>query len=196
MTGTRLLILFYTTYGTNHEMAACAEEAAREVGAEVRLRRVRETAPQEVIDGQDALKEQIARMKDIPEAAPEDMEWASAYLISAPTRFSSMPSQMQAFFDTLGPLWQNGVMANKVAGGMTSTQSPHGGQETTLMHLYATFAHWGCIVAAPGYTDDVMFELGNPYGATAIAGEVNDTVKGAIRHQTRRMINIADKLAG
>ncbi|MFX0545023.1 NAD(P)H:quinone oxidoreductase [Roseovarius sp. S1116L3] len=195
MSDTRLLILFYTTYGTNHQMAECAADAAREAGADVRLRRVRETAPQDVIDGQDAWKAQIERMQDIPEAAPEDMEWASAYLISAPTRFSAMPSQMQAFFDTLGPLWQNGVMADKVAGGMTSTQSAHGGQETTLMHLYATFIHWGCVIAAPGYTDDVMFELGNPYGATAIAGEVNDTVRGAIRHQTRRMIGMADKLA-
>ncbi|MFD0859003.1 NAD(P)H:quinone oxidoreductase [Roseovarius aquimarinus] len=192
---TRLLILFYTTYGTNHRMAECAEAAAREAGAEVRLRRVRETAPQEVIDGQDAWKAQLERMKDIPEAVPEDMEWASAYLVSAPTRFSSMPSQMQTFFDTLGPLWQKGAMANKPASGMTSTQSAHGGQETTLMHLHATFIHWGCIVTAPGYTDDVMFELGNPYGATAIAGEVSDTVKGAIEHQTRRMIEIAEKLA-
>ncbi|MEX1234258.1 MAG: NAD(P)H:quinone oxidoreductase [Roseovarius sp.] len=193
MSDTRLLILFYSTYGTNHEMAECAAEAAREAGADVRLRRVRETAPQEVIDAQDAWKAQIERMKDIPEAAPDDMEWASAYLFSAPTRFSLMPSQMQAFFDTLGPLWQKGVMANKVASAMTSSQSQHGGQETTLMHLHATLIHWGCVITAPGYTDEVMFELGNPYGATAIAGEVNDTVRGAIRHQTRRMIGMADK---
>ncbi len=195
MSDTHLLILFYTTYGTNHEMADCAAEAGREAGAEVRLRRVRETAPQEVIDGQDAWKAQVERMQDIPEATPEDMEWANAYLVSAPTRFAAMPSQMQAFFDTLGPQWKKGVMANKVASGMTSTSSLHGGQETTLMHLYTAFIHWGAIVAAPGYTDDVMFDLGNPSGATAIGGEVNDTVRGAIRHQTRRMVEIADKLA-
>jgi NAD(P)H dehydrogenase (quinone) len=196
MADVRLVIPFYTTYGTNHEMAECAADAARAAGAEVRLRRVHETAPQDVIDAQDAWKAQAEKMQDIPEAAPEDMEWANAYLISAPTRFSAMPSQMQAFFDTLGPLWQNGGMANKVASGMTSTNSLHGGQETTLMHLYATFIHWGAIVAAPGYTADVMFELGNPYGATAIAGDVNDTTRGAIRHQTRRMVEMAGKLAG
>ncbi|MFX0542753.1 NAD(P)H-dependent oxidoreductase [Roseovarius sp. S4756] len=116
MSDRRLLILFYTTYGTNHQMAECAVDAAREAGADVRLRRVRETAPQDVIDAQDAWKAQIERMKDIPEAAPEDMEWASAHLVSAPMRFSAMSSQMQAFFDTLGPLWQKGVMAGKVAG--------------------------------------------------------------------------------
>ena len=195
MTDTRLLILFYTTYGTNHAMAECAAEAAREAGANVRLRRVRETAPEKVIEKEKAWKAQLERMQDIPEAGPEDMEWASAYLVSAPTRFSSVPSQMQAFFDTLGPLWQNGVMANKIAGAMTSTNSAHGGQETTLMHLHATFCHWGCVVAAPGYTDDVMFELGNPYGVSAIAGDVNDTVRGAIRHQAGRMVRLAGKLA-
>lgn len=195
MTDVKLVIPFYSTYGTNHTMAECAAEAGRDAGAEVRLRRVAETAPQEVIDGQDKWKAQAERMKDIPAATPDDMAWADAFLFSAPTRFGAMPSQMQAFIDTLGPLWQKGALAGKAASGMTSTSTIHGGQETTLVHLYVTFMHWGAVIVPPGYTDDAMFELGNPYGATAMADEVNDTVRAAIRHQTRRMVDLAGRLA-
>lgn len=194
MPAVKLVIPFYSTYGTNHRMAECAAEAAREAGAEVRLRRIAETAPQEVIDGQEAWKEQAARMADIPEARPDDLDWADAYLFSAPTRFGAMPCQMQSFIDTLGPLWQKGALAGKAASGMTSTNTAHGGQETTLVHLYVTFMHWGAIVVPPGYTDDAMFKLGNPYGASAIAGGVDEGVRAAIGHQTRRLLDVARRL--
>lgn len=194
MTKVKLLIPFYSTYGTNHQMAEIAAEAGKEAGAEVRLRRAAETAPQSVIDGQEAWKAQQEKMKDIPEVTPDDMEWADAYLFSVPTRYGALASQMQAFIDTLGPKWQAGLLANKAASGMTSSQTLHGGQETTLLGLYTTFIHWGAVIVAPGYTDPVMFELGNPYGTSAIAGEVTDTVKKAIQHQTRRTVDMAAKL--
>lgn len=196
MTAVKLTILFYSTYGTNHDMAECAAEAARAAGADIRLRRVRETAPQEVIDGQEKWRAQVTRMEDIALASPEDLEWADAFLFSAPTRFGAMPSQMQSFIDTLGPLWQKGALAGKAASGMSSTNTPHGGQETTLVHLYTTFMHWGAVIVPPGYTADAMFTLGNPYGTTALAGQVDADVRAAIGHQTRRLLDVAGQLAG
>jgi NAD(P)H dehydrogenase (quinone) len=200
MATVRLAIIYYSTYGTNHQMAAIAAEAAKAAGAEVRLRRTRETAPEGVVAGQDPWKAQVERSKHIPEATPEDMEWANAYLFSAPTRYGAAASQMRAFIDTLGPLWMQGKLAGKAASAMSSAQNAHGGQETTVQSLNNTFCHWGCIIVPPGYTDPITFQSGgNPYGVTVTAagdGTIPDAVKDAIRHQARRLVEYAGKIAG
>jgi NAD(P)H dehydrogenase (quinone) len=194
----RLAVVYYSTYGLNHQMAQAAAEAAQAAGAEVRLRKVRETAPEGVVNGQDAWRAHAEKTADVPEATLDDMEWANAYLFSAPTRFGVMASQMRAFIDQLGPLWARGALANKAASAMTSAQNPHGGQESTLLSMYATFMHWGSIIVAPGYTDPVIFASGgNPYGTTATAtGEpLNEQARASIAHQARRLVEIAAKLA-
>ncbi|SMD09494.1 NAD(P)H:quinone oxidoreductase [Primorskyibacter flagellatus] len=193
----KLAIIYYSTYGTNHQMASIAAEAAKDAGAEVRVLKAPETAPESVVAGQDAWKAQAEKTADIPQASVEDMEWANAYLISAPTRFGVMASQMRAFIDTLGGIWSKGGLANKPVSAMTSAQNTHGGQETTLMSFYATVMHWGGIVVAPGYTDEVIYKTGgNPYGYSHNAGEdFSDEAKTAIGHQARRLVEIAGKLA-
>jgi NAD(P)H dehydrogenase (quinone) len=194
----RLAIIYYSTYGTNHQMAETAAEAARAAGAEVRVRKVHETAPAGVVAGQDAWKAHAEATANVQEAAMDDLEWANAYLFSAPTRYGVMASQMRAFIDQTGPLWAAGKLANKAASAMSSAQNPHGGQETTLLSMYATFAHWGCILVPPGYTDPVIYASGgNPYGTTATAAgkPLGDETKASIRHQARRLVEIAGKLA-
>lgn len=196
MSKTKLAIIYYSTYGTNHELALTAEEAAEEAGAEVRLLRVPETAPQEVVEGQEAWKAQQEDMAHIAEVSYEDMEWADAYLFSVPTRFGVPASQMRAFIDTLGPLWQEGKLANKAVSAMTSAQNTHGGQETTLISLYTTFMHWGSIIVSPGYTDESIFAAGgNPYGTSVSAGEqLGEAERAAIAHQARRLLDVATRL--
>lgn len=193
----KLAIIYYSTYGTNHQMATIAAEAAMAAGAEVRLRKAPETAPSEVVAGVDAWKAQVELTADIPHATSADMEWANAYLFSCPTRFGVMASQMRAFIDTLGGVWAKGALANKPVSAMSSAQNLHGGQETTLLSFYATICHWGGIIVAPGYTDPVIYKTGgNPYGYTHTQGtEFTDDAKAAIAHQTRRLIGIAEKLA-
>lgn len=185
-----LAIVYYSTYGTNHQMADIAAAAARTAGAEVRLLRVPETAPRDVIEGQDAWKAQAEKTADIPEATPQDMEWADAYLFSAPTRFGTVASQLRAFIDTLGGQWYNGKLADKAVSAMTSAQNAHGGQESTLLGLYTTFMHWGSVIVTPGYTDQSIFESGgNPYGYSHDAGqEFSEAQKSAIRHQAQRLV--------
>ncbi|GMA17174.1 NAD(P)H:quinone oxidoreductase [Deinococcus metallilatus] len=193
----KLAIVYYSTYGTNYQMAQAAAGAAREAGAEVRVLKVRETAPQAVIDTQDAWKAQQERMADVPEATPADLEWADAYLFSSPTRFGGAASQMRAFIDTLGGLWATGKLANKTFSAMTSAQNPHGGQETTLLTLYITAMHWGSIIVTPGYTDPAIFAAGgNPYGASVTAnGEpLSEADRANIRYQTQRLVEITRKL--
>ena len=194
----KLAVLFYSTYGTNHQMAEIAAEAARAAGAEVKLLRIAETAPEAVVNGQDAWKAQVEKAADIPVAKPEDMEWADAYLFSAPTRFGAAPSQLRAFIDTLGGQWGSGKLANKAVSAMTSAQNPHGGQEATILGLYTTFMHWGSIIVAPGYTDPALFATGgNPYGYSHTQGaEFDDKAKASIGHQAKRTVEIAAKLKG
>lgn len=192
----KLAIIYYSTYGTNYQMASIAAEAAIAAGAEVRLLKVRETAPANVVAGQEAWKEQADKTADIPEATAADMEWANAYLFSAPTRFGVMASQMRAFIDTLGGVWSKGGLANKAVSAMSSAQNTHGGQEATILSFYTTIFHWGGIVVAPGYTDEAIFKTGgNPYGYSHTQGaDFTGEVKASIIHQTRRLIEVAAKL--
>jgi NAD(P)H dehydrogenase (quinone) len=145
----KITVLFYSAYGTNHGIAVEAAHAAKAAGADVRLRRCKETAPDEAVNSQDAWREQLQRMKDIPVATPDDMEWPDGYFISVPTRFGVSASQFRAFVDTLGPLWQNGALANKAITATTSAQNPQGGQEMTIQSIYTTAMHWGAIIVRP-----------------------------------------------
>jgi NAD(P)H dehydrogenase (quinone) len=199
MPNVRLAVVYYSSYGTNHQMAHLAAEAAREAGAEVRLRKVRETVAPAIVATQPKWQAHAQATADVAEVSADDMDWANAYLFSAPTRFGVSASQLRAFIDSLGPLWSRGSLANKAVSAMTSAQNAHGGQETTLIGLYTTMMHWGAIIVAPGYTDPVQYAAGgNPYGVSVTAGDapIADEVKAAIRHQARRLVDVAGRLAG
>jgi len=195
MTQAKIAIVFYSTYGTNHQVALAAAEAAKAAGADVRLRRVAETAPAEVIAGQDAWKEQLDKMQDIAEVSADDMEWADGYFFISPTRFGGVASQMRAFIDTLGGLWFQGKLANKTFTAATSAQNANGGQETTLLSLYITAMHWGTVIVAPGFTDPSVAEAGgNPYGFSTNAGGLEDKGRAAVTHQATRLVEMTNKL--
>lgn len=199
MSDVKLAVIYYSTYGTNHRMAEIAAEAARTAGAEVRLRKVRETAPKEVVEAQDAWKAQAEKTSDIEIVSNDDMIWANAYLFSSPTRYGGAASQVRAFIDTLGPLWMKGELADKCVTAMTSAMNPHGGQETTLQTLYYTFMHWGCILVPPGYTNEAFGAAGgNPYGTSVTAGKegIPDESKKAIEQQAKRLVEITARFAG
>jgi NAD(P)H dehydrogenase (quinone) len=196
MTQARIAIVFYSTYGTNHQVALAAAEAATAAGAEVRLRRIAETAPAEVVAAQEAWKAQLDKMQDIPEVSAEDMEWANGYFFISPTRFGAVASQMRAFIDTLGGLWFAGKLANKTFTAATSAQNAHGGQESTILSLYTTAIHWGAVIVAPGFTDQAIFEAGgNPYGFSTNAGALDDKGRAAVAHQAKRLVEMTAKLA-
>lgn len=192
----KILIAFYSTYGTNHQIAAAAAEAAKAAGAEAKLVRFKETAPAEVVNTQDAWKAQLEKVASIPEITIDDMEWADGYFWSIPTRYGVAASQVRAFVDTLGGLWMKGALVNKTFTATSSAQNTHGGQEATLLSMYTTVMHWGSIIVAPGYTDEVLFAAGgNPYGFSMNAGALDDTGRAAIAHQAKRLVEITKKLA-
>ncbi|MGY5846958.1 NAD(P)H:quinone oxidoreductase [Salegentibacter sp. HM20] len=199
MSKPNVAILFYSATGTNYQLAQWAGEAAKNAGAgEVRVKKVKEVAPQEAINQNEAWKKHVEATKDFPEASLDDLEWADVIIFSTPTRYGNLPSQLQSFIDTTGGLWSQGKLANKVVSGMTSAANPHGGQETTLMSLYKTMMHWGAIIVAPGYTDQCLFEAGgNPYGTSVTAGDKDpgEKIKKAVEQQVKRTIEIGAKLS-
>lgn len=198
---TKTAIVYYSSGGTNYQLAQWAEQAAKETGGEVKLLKVPETAPQAAIDSNEGWKAHVEATKDVPEVTPGDLEWADAIIFSVPTRFGNIASQMQSFIDTTGGSWAQGKLANKAVSAMSSAQNPHGGQEATILSLYTTMYHWGAIVAAPGYTDAVTFGAGgNPYGTSVTVGqdgkivEDEEAIKAAVQYQAKRTIQVADAL--
>lgn len=192
-------IVYYSSGGTNYQLAKWAAEAAKEAGSEVRILKAAETAPQAAIESNPAWKANVEATKDVPEVKPEDLEWADAIIFSVPTRFGNMPGQMKNFLDTTGGLWAKGKLANKAVSAMSSAQNPHGGQEATILSLYTTMYHWGAIVVAPGYTDPVIFGAGgNPYGTSVTVGQdgkMIEDVQAAVKHQAKRTVQVAKALA-
>src|SRR5690625_4231639 len=198
MSNVKLAVVFYSKGGTNYQLAKWAAEGAKEAGAEAKILKVEELAPESVISGDEGWKATIEATKDVPTATSEDLEWADAIIFSVPSRFGNMPSQMKQFIDLQGGLWANGKTINKVVSAMSSAQNPHGGQEATILSLYTSMMHWGAIIAAPGYTDPVLSGAGgNPYGTSVTVdqdGEMVEDVKSAVEHQAKRTVTIAESV--
>ncbi len=189
-------VIYYSSTGTNHAMAAAVGEGAKAAGAEVRVRIVAENAPAAAIDSNPKWREFVDRTANEPRATLADLEWADAVVFGSPTRFGNVTSQLKAFIDSTGGLWFQGKLANKVYAGFTSALNPHGGQESTLLALYNSLYHFGGIIVTPGYTDQSVFAAGgNPYGpsVTANAPPTEQNLAHA-RYLGRRVTEIAAKL--
>ncbi|MBE1553179.1 NAD(P)H:quinone oxidoreductase [Sporosarcina limicola] len=199
MTSTKTAVVYYSSGGTNYQLAQWAAEAAKEAGSsEVKILKVAETAPQAAIDSNPAWKANIEATKDVQEVTPEDLAWADAIIFSVPTRFGNMPGQMKNFLDTTGGVWAQGKLANKVVSAMASAGNAHGGQEATILSLYTSMYHWGSIVAAPGYTDGSVYAAGgNPYGTSVTVGQdgkMVEDIEAAVKHQARRTVKVAQAM--
>ncbi|MUV37724.1 NAD(P)H dehydrogenase (quinone) [Lentibacillus sp. JNUCC-1] len=198
MTKVNLAVIYYSSTGINHQLATWAEEAAQETGANVKVLKVPELAPEEAIASNPAWQEHYEATKDLPNATSDDIEWADAILFSVPTRFGNVPAQMKQFIDMQGGLWGAGKTVNKVVSAMSSAQNPHGGQEATILNLYTSMMHWGAIIVPTGYSHDSVFAAGgNPYGTSVSQGSdggMVEDVEAAVKHQTRRTIGIATRV--
>ncbi|GIN58557.1 NAD(P)H dehydrogenase (quinone) [Lederbergia ruris] len=196
MSNVKLAVIFYSMGGTNYQLAKWAEEGAKAAGAEVKVLKVEELAPESVIAGNEGWKATVEATKDVPVATSADLEWADAIIFSVPTRFGNMPSQMKQFLDIQGGIWAAGKTVNKVVSAMSSAQNPHGGQEATILSLYTSMMHWGAIIAAPGYTDPVLYGAGgNPYGTSVTVGQdgkMIEDVEDAVKHQAKRTVTVAE----
>lgn len=198
MSDVKVAVIYYSATGTVHAMAERLSQAAEKAGAEHRLRHVTELAPAHVIETQEAWQQHRSRVEGMPEAEPDDVDWADVVLLGTPTRFGNVASQLKQYLDQLGPLWGQGRLADKVYAGFTASQTAHGGQESTLLALYNTIHHFGGLVVSPGYTDPVKFQDGNPYGVGKVTGagtELDDTDVHALDHLAERAVDVARRLS-
>ncbi|MBI2700840.1 MAG: NAD(P)H:quinone oxidoreductase [Mycobacterium sp.] len=197
---TKLAIIYYSATGHGTSMAQRVAAAAEAAGAEVRVRHVAETRDPASFAHNPAWTANYEATKDLPAATGADIEWADAVIFGSPTRFGSVASQLRDFLDGLGGLWAAGKLADKVYAGFTSSNTLHGGQETTLLTLYVTLMHFGGIIVPPGYTDPLKFVDGNPYGASLVSthdniNEFDEATGDALDHLARRVVSTADRLS-
>ncbi|MET8637718.1 NAD(P)H:quinone oxidoreductase type IV [Streptomyces sp. NPDC004096] len=194
-TPVKLAIIHYSSTGTITEIAKELHDAGVKAGAEVRLLKVAELAPRAAIESNPAWAAHHAAIAEIPEATPEDVEWADAVLFGTPTRFGNVSAQLKQFIDTLGGLWAEGRLVDKVYSGFVSTATAHAGQEATLLALYNSIHHFGGITITPGFTDPHKFVDGNPYGTSHVDGQganpVDEVTRKAARIQAERVVRIA-----
>jgi len=188
----KIAVIYYSSTGNSRKLAEAIAQGAEEAGAEVRLRRVPEYVPDEIIQKNPAWWENhVYEAEAVAEATHEDLEWADGYAFGTPTRFGNIAAQLKQFIDTTGGLWFQGKLANKTVTTFASTMNRHGGQESTILSLNNIFYHWGCILVPPGYTDQSIFASGgNPYGTSLfdnLPKDEWDAVFASARHQGRRL---------
>jgi NAD(P)H dehydrogenase (quinone) len=174
-TNMKILVVFYSTYGHVYKMAEAVAEGARQVnGAEVEIRRVPETLPQEVLEKMGAVEAQKA-YAHVPVCTVDELAEADAVIFGTPTRFGNMCGQMRQFLDATGQLWANGSLVGKVGSVFTSTATQHGGQESTILTFHITLLHHGFVIVGLPYAFQGQMRIdeitgGSPYGASTIAG--------------------------
>ena len=198
---TRILVLYYSSYGHVRALAQAEAEGARSVpGIHVDLRRVPETVPTEI-------RQQAGfAADDTLVASPADLEAYDAVIFGTPTLFGMMAGQMKSFLDQAGGLWARNVLVGKVAAVFASTGSQHGGHEATLLSTQIPLQHFGMVIAGMPYTyagQKVGEEIvgGGPYGAGTIAGAdgsrtPSETDLAGARFQGAHVARIAARLAG
>ena len=197
---TKVLVLYYSSYGHMEQMAYAAAEGAREAGAEVAVKRVPELVSDEI-----ARKAGFKLDQPAPVATVEELANYDALILGVPTRYGRMASQMSNFLDQTGGLWMRGALNGKVGSAMSSTASQHGGQETTLFSAITNLLHLGFIIVGLPYSYQGQLTLdevtgGSPYGATTITGgrgerqPTKNELDGA-RFQGKLVAETAAKLA-
>src|SRR6201993_2548935 len=197
----KILVLYYSSYGHVEALADAVAQGARSMGATVGVKRVPETVPEEVAKGAYFKLDQQAPVATVAELADYD-----AIVVGTPTRFGRMSSQMAAFLDQAGGLWMSGALNGKVGGAFTSAASQHGGQETTLFSIITNLLHFGMTIVGLPYSHQGQMSVdeivgGAPYGATTVAGgdgsrQPTEIDLAGARHQGELIAKTAAKLFG
>lgn len=198
----KVLIIYYSSYGHIETLAKAVAEGARGVGGtQVDVRRVAELVPDDVAERSGYKRDQDAPQLD----DPNELVDYDAIIIGTPTRYGNMASQMRNFWDKTGGIWAQGKLVGKIGSAFTSTASQHGGQETTLTSIHSMLFHLGMVVVGVPYSCPALSELnevsgGTPYGATTLAGgdgsrQPSENELTIARFQGQHVAELAGKLA-
>ena len=195
----KVSVIYYSSTGGVHRLAQAVAQGASAAGAQVRVRRAAELAPDAAIDANPRWRRHVDEVaREIPTATLDDLRWADAYAFGTPTRFGNVAAQLKQFLDSTGGLWQEGVFVDRPVTAFTAAHNAHGGSETTLASLNNVFIHWGSILVAPGYTDPLIYAAGgNPHGTSFVSGQSDlppEATLEAARYQGRRLVDVTRRL--
>jgi len=195
----KVLVLYYSSYGHIEKMAAAVAQGVREAGAEATIKRVPEIVPEEIAKKSGFHLDQPAPIATVAELPDYD-----AIIVGVPTRFGNMPAQMKNFLDQTGGLWMQGKLIGKVGSVFTSTATQHGGQESTILSTHTVLLHQGMVIVGLPYSFQGQMGLGeitggSPYGASTISGgdgsrQPSENELAGARFQGRHVAHIAAKL--
>lgn len=196
---TKILVLYYSSWGHVEQLAKAEVEGARSAGAHVVLKRVPELVPEAVRQAARYKTSQDAQIATVDELAGYD-----AIIFGTPTRFGNMAAQMKSFLDQTGGLWFSGKLIGKVGSVFTSTATQHGGQESTILSAHSVLLHQGMVLVGLPYSFQGQMRVDeitgcSPYGASTItAGDGSrqpsaNELDGA-RFQGRHVAEIAQRL--
>lgn len=200
----KVFVVYYSMYGHIHRMAEAVAEGAKEVdGADVMLRRVPETLSEEVLQKMGAVEPRKA-FAHVPVCTVGELAEADAVIFGTPTRFGNMCGQMKQFLDATGKLWMEGKLVGKVGSVFTSSNTQHGGQESTILSFFMPLLHQGMIIAGLPYSFQGQMTMDeitgcSPYGASTIAGTTGERMPSGnelagARFQGKHVATIAAKL--
>lgn len=173
----KIMVLYYSMFGNTYLMAKAVCEGIESEGGESILRTVSELVPQNVIDGDERMKNAKELQKDVPIIKLDELEKIDGIVLGSPTRFGNMCSQLRNFLDQTGGLWMKGALVDKPAGVFCCTATLHGGQETTLISMMFTLLHHGALIVGVPYSVKELASTksgGSPYGPTAVVGTSSD----------------------
>ncbi len=167
----KVLVLYYSSYGHIETMAAAVAEGARGVaGTNVDVKRVAE-----LMSDEQAQNAGVQLDHTTPIAEPEDLVNYDAIIFGAPTRFGSVAAQMRNFIDQTGGLWMQGALIGKIGSAFTSAGVQHAGHETTLTSFHTSLLHHGMVIVGVPFSAQELMQTdevagGTPYGASTVAG--------------------------
>ncbi|WP_207751299.1 NAD(P)H:quinone oxidoreductase [Anaeromonas frigoriresistens] len=201
----KMLIVYHSMYGHTQKLAESVAKGAKEIeGTEVKITRVKETLPDEVLEKMGCLEIIKNMEKEVPEVTLDDLKDADAIVFGTPTRFGNMSAQMKTFLDSTGGLWSEGALIGKVGGVFTSTATQHGGQESTILSFNNVLLHQGMIISGLPYSYEGLSSVekisgGSPYGASTVSGgdgklQPTDIDLEGAKYQGKHIAKIAKKL--
>ncbi|MCL8206632.1 MAG: NAD(P)H:quinone oxidoreductase [Actinomycetia bacterium] len=198
----KITVVYYSMTGSVYRLARAVAEGAESAGAEVRLRKVPELIPLEVIEANPSIKAAHELQQSVPDATLDDLVWADGIALGSPTRFGNMTAQLKNFLDQTGPLWAQGKLFGKAVGFFTGANTMHGGHESTILTM-STFAyHHGMVIVPASYAIPEVHSTrtgGSPYGPSELSGkgiELSEEEAAIARAFGRRLAEVAGKLAG
>lgn len=197
---TKILVLYYSSYGHIEKMAAAVAQGARDAGADATIKRVPELVPDEI-----ARKSGFKLDQQAPIATVAELPDYDAIIIGVPTRFGNMSAQMKNFLDQTGGHWAQGKLIGKVGSVFTSSATQHGGQESTILSTHTVLLHQGMVIVGLPYSFQGQMGVGeitggSPYGASTIAGgdgsrQPTENELAGARFQGRHVAQISAKLS-